>query len=280
MTAVIDVDQHVHSGLISLVNPVLQEMNPGPTQRALLDAFNEEADAVATIEQCFNILTARRPNAHALKVFFQSWSQTNNSAASVAGLTSRITLRASQIPSSDTKLGYFGVVCSLQRITDEDLGALGGVLHHDLYYRMATTICGDDSWQSKEYCVSAARRFRDWRDQTRLRQQDMLLGLLHTLVHEVYTHGEVELIHDMFQKWLPTHMGISAGDARKVLAWITVHTGGTEANHFKHATDAVDRYCSASNTTVDIVAAKQLFAEYLRRKAAVMEEVSTQLQLH
>jgi hypothetical protein len=268
----------ITSDFFGIVRPVLGGMHAGPLQNALLSGFAAEADSLSAIEQCFMRLTSRRHDPEVLKHFFQSWSQTNNSAASVSGLASRITLAARAVRDEQAKLGYYRVVDDLQRITDEDLGANGGVLHSDLYYRMATRLCGDDSWLSKRYCIDAAHDFRNSLLQQRLRDRDILNGLLHTLIHEVYTHGEVELIHEMCQAWLPIHMGIPTLEARKILAWVTVHTGGTESNHFRHATDAVAHYCAASGSRIDGEAAEALFRSYLQRKARVMEELIPVLQ--
>jgi hypothetical protein len=143
---------------------------------------------------------------------------------------------------------------------------------------MATTICGDDSWLSKKYCSPAAQEFRSLMLRQRLRDRNVLRGLLHTLIHEVYTHGEVELIHPMFQAWLPTHLDIPAPAARKILAWITVHTAGTETNHFRHATDAVTTYCRTAKLAIDPFDATDLFRTYLRSKAAVMEDLIPNLR--
>ncbi len=266
------------SALLGVVQPVLAGMRRGALKDALTRSFVEEEESLRTIEGCFVQLTSKRHGIEPLKYFFQSWSQTNNSAASVSGLASRITLAAMRLPDNAAKFAYFSVVSSLQRITDEDLGAYGGVLHSDLYYRMATTICGDDAWLSKRYCLAAADEFRAWRDHQRLRERDLLNGLLHTLIHEVYTHGEVEIIHPICQAWLPAHMEIPVHESRKVLAWITVHTGGTESNHFRHATDAVEHYGEAAGVPIDPAAAKDLFKGYLRRKAAAMEELTPLLQ--
>jgi hypothetical protein len=264
--------------LLKIVEPVLNEMHAGSLQDALTTSFSTETKALATIEECFDHLTSKAHDAEALKRFFQSWSQTNNSATCVAGLACRITLAARNYPDNASQLAYYRVVDSLQRITDEDFGACGEIIHAELYYRMATALCGDDSWLSKGYRNQRAQQFRDWMVKRRLRARDLLDGLLHTLIHEVYTHGEVELIHPVCQAWLPTHLGIPARDAHRILAWITVHTGGTETNHFRHATDAVEGYCEVSGQKVDPVAATELFSAYLRYKAAVMEELIPSLR--
>lgn len=260
------------SNFLNIVEPVIGSMLDGPLRESLRAAYVEETESLKTIEECFLLLTSKVHDAERLRIFFHCWAQTNNSASSVAGLACRLTLSTKGLPKED-RLIYYRIVDSLQRIIDEDFGAHGEIMHADLYYRMATGICGDDSWQSKRHQSPSSQEFRRWMLKLRLRDRKILNGLLFTLIHEVFTHGEVELIHPMFQEWLPTHLGIPARDARKLLAWITVHTGGLETEHFGHATNSVLDYCRASGETVDPIAAKELFTTYLRRKAAVMAEV-------
>jgi hypothetical protein len=267
----------LNANFLNIVEPVIGNMLDGPLRESLLAGYAEETESLKAIEECFVLLTSKVHDAEQLKRFFHCWAQTNNSASSVAGLTCRVTLSTKGLP-EEGRFRYYRIVDSLQRIVDEDFGAHGEIMHADLYYRMATGICGDDSWQSKKYASSSSQEFRNWMIKLRLRDRKILNGLLFTLIHEVFTHGEVELIHPMFQEWLPTHLGIPTRDARKLLAWITVHTGGLETEHFGHATDAVLDYCRASGETVDPIAAKDLFTTYLRRKAAVMAEMIPDLR--
>lgn len=260
--------------LLEIVDPVIAEMPGGPVQEALISSFNEQRGSLDAIEDCFVRLVSKRHSPEQLKYFFHSWSKTNHSAASVSGLANRITLIARKRDDIAEQAGYYHACDSLQRVTDEDLGARGGILHADLYYRMATLLCGDDSWLMKSYCLNEAQEFRNWVDQQRLREKDIVRGLLTTLVHEVYTHGEVELIHPLFDAWFRTRLAIPSEEVRKVLAWVTVHTGGTESDHFRHATEALRHYCDVSGTSVDPPTAKELFKGYLRRKAAVMEALT------
>lgn len=256
--------------MLSIVEPVIGAMPDHPLKHWLWDSFCEEEVHLYDIERCFRALTVRRQPAESLRRFFGSWSKTNNSAASVSGLASRITLRGRKQEDVDSRLRHYQICDELQRITDEDLGAYGGILHADLFYRMATTLCGDDTWLLHSYCISEAAEFRDWMDQQRLREKSIASGLLATLIHEVYTHGEVELIHPMFDRWFRTSMGLPASHSNKVLAWVTVHTGGTESGHFAHATKAVFDYCSVAGLTLSEDETTELFRGYLRRKAAVM----------
>lgn len=265
------------TNLVDIVCPVLEGMAPGALQRALVDAFDAEADSLARIEHAFNALTSGKPSKEALRVFFASWSKTNNSAASVSGLANRVTLLARSDPASPASAKLYDACGSLQRITDEDLGALGGTLHADLFYNMATTICGDDAWLLRANCLAAAQAFKDWTDRQRLRNRDLMQGLLTTLVHEVYTHGEVEFIHPLFKTWFEHRMNVPAERVRFVLAWVTVHTGGTESAHFAHAVQAVKTFCDAMDVRIDPASSTELFREYLRRKAAVMQECAAAL---
>jgi hypothetical protein len=265
------------SNLIDIVEPVLNDMPASVLQRALLDAFTAEAESLRSIEGAFRMLASASHSKQALRIFFASWSKTNNSAASVSGLANRVTLLARSDACSAASKQLYEVCNRLQRITDEDLGALGGTLHAELFYNMATTICGDDEWLLKSNCLASAQTFKDWTDNQRLRNRDLLQGLLTTLVHEVYTHGEVEFIQPLFREWFEQHMGVPRDRTRFVVAWVTVHVGGTERNHFEHAVEAVETFCEAMEVRVDQACATELFRNYLRRKALVMLECAIAL---
>ncbi|WP_225920196.1 hypothetical protein [Pseudomonas vanderleydeniana] len=260
------------SQLLYLVEPVLELMNAGVLKQALLEAFRSQEPALVDIEEAFHALTARRHDAQALRRFFASWSKTNNSAASVSGLANRITLLARSAEEGAQVQRLHQVCSNLQRITDEDLGALGNTLHSELFYNMATPLCGDDQWLLKENCLPSAQAFKDWTDMRRLRDRDLLQGLLTTLVHEVYTHGEVEFIHPLFKQWFARDMGVPTEKVRSTVAWVTVHTGGTESNHFAHAVAAVEEFVEVMDVAVVKSAAQEIFGEYLQRKAAVMRD--------
>lgn len=262
----------LHSKLLSIVEPVLNDMPASTLKHALFEAFWAVEEELMEIEKAFALLTERKHSPAVLRKFFASWSKTNNSAASVSGLANRLTLLARSDAGCMAADQLYRACGSLQRITDEDLGALGNTLHADLFYNMATPLCGDDQWMLKANCLPSAQAFKDWTDRQRLRERDLLQGLLTTLVHEVYTHGEVEFIHPLFKQWFVRDMGIPAERARATVAWVTVHTGGTESNHFAHAVAAVEQFVEAMQINIDQAAAREIFEHYLRMKAGVMKE--------
>lgn len=129
-------------------------------RHALFRAFWDETASLLDIEDAFARVTARRQAVEPLRKFFASWSKTNNSAASVSGLANRLTLLARSEQGSAAADQLYRACGSLQRITDEDLGALGNTVHADLFYTMATTLCGDDRWLLRENCLPSAQAFR------------------------------------------------------------------------------------------------------------------------
>lgn len=201
-------------------------MPAGTLRHALFRAFWDETASLLDIEDAFARVTARRQAVEPLRKFFASWSKTNNSAASVSGLANRLTLLARSEQGSAAADQLYRACGSLQRITDEDLGALGNTVHADLFYTMATTLCGDDRWLLRENCLPSAQAFKDWTDRQRLRERDLMQGLLTTLVHEVYTHGEVEYIHPLYKEWFSRDMGVPAERPR--------HRGLGNGAHRRH----------------------------------------------
>lgn len=225
---------------------------------------------LARIERSFDAVTASPPGAEALRWFFRSWMMTNNSAMCVSGLGNRISLQLRDRP--DPSL--VEALVSLHRIADEDLGVGDGLLHAELFYAMATTLCGGDEWQSRTYLTPEAAEFKAWKDRCSLIDDDLVIGLLSTVVHEVYTHAEVELIHPLFDGWLAGH-GWSATDRERALRWVTVHCGATELDHFGHAVDALVAYSGGDDRVIGLV--EPIVLAYLDRKAAAMASIEEQL---
>lgn len=227
------------------------------------------------IEGAFGQVVRLDPGDEGLRWYFRSWSMTNHSAMCVSGLGNRITmlLRDGRPADANALVRALG---SLHRICDEDLGVGNGLLHADLFYVMATTLCGDDEWQSKRYLTPEAAAFKQWKDRCNLIDDDLLSGILATVIHEIYTHAEVELLRPMFNDWLIDRDWAPA-DRRRALLWIQVHCDGTELNHFGHALDALDAYLVGAGRTLDPGAVGSTVAAYLEHKGAAMRSIVEQL---
>lgn len=263
--------------LVSIIVPVIEQMNDGHIKNQLLRHFPKQAIQFRIIENSFSALTASQQQPEALSHFFHSWSQTNNSAVTVAGLSNRMTMLIHKNKCIVSEHDLFRAVASLNRIVDEDLAVVGRVLHAKLFYTMATNISGNDTWLSKKFLSEEAKNFKDWKDYNSLRNKDIMIGLLTTLVHEIYTHGEVEFILPKFEHWLQTYTDFSEKKIDQSLAWIAVHCGPTEKDHFFHAVDAVTSYAKAQRIDITNYDLEEIISNYLHYKSRVMHTLEQQL---
>lgn len=261
------------NNLTSIILPVIAGMDESHLKNQLLKFLPQQADAFSKIEKSFNQLTAKKQDKERLQHFFHSWSQTNNSAMTVAGISNRLTMLVHKNQPIANEKALLHSITSLNRIVDEDLAVVGRILHSQLFYTMATTICTDDDWLSRDYLHESAYDFKAWKDQNSLREKDIMIALLTTLVHEIYTHGEVEFILPKFESWLMNDYGFSEAECEKTLAWISVHCGPTEKNHFFFAVNSIFHYADAMNIDITEYDLEKIISDYLAKKSAVMEAV-------
>lgn len=267
----------VEPQLQQLISVELDDVVDAVLRRALTDAISTPSahHSLETIEDAFRQVIELSPGDEGLRWYFRSWSMTNHSAMCVSGLGNRITLQLRDGAVADPAALVRSLV-SLHRICDEDLGVGNGLLHADLFYAMATTLSGGDEWQSKRYLTPEAAAFKQWKDRCNLVEDDLLTGILATVVHEIYTHAEVELLRPLFNDWLIAR-GWSDVDRRRALLWIEVHCDGTELDHFRHAVDAIEAYLVGAGRTLDAGAVRSTVATYLEHKTAAMQSIVDQL---
>lgn len=261
----------------TIISPVIESIDNAFIKKQLLTYFSEQTESFSAIENCFRILTSGKHSPDKLNCFFHSWSMTNNSAMTVSGIANRLTLLMHKNKPVKDPMELFQSLISLHRIVDEDLGVVGGIMHKDLYFRMATHFCKNDQWLLNRYLTPEATEFKKWKDKNSLKDQDIVIGLLTTIVHEIYTHGEVEYILPLFRKWLEENEGITGGESNAVLAWIAVHTGPTEKDHFFHAIHSLEHYARAMEIDLEKYDLKEIIETYMRRKAATMNSIANVL---
>lgn len=243
------------------------ETHESPFCRQLAAYLPGHLQDLLDIEEGFRRLTSARQEPETLRRFFNSWSQTNNSAMTVCGLSNRLSMPIHRNDPIPQPASLAKAIASLNRIADEDLAVVGKVLHQELFYRMAIGFCGDDQWLMRAYLHPAAASFKKWKDNNSLNVDDPMIGLLTTLTHEIYTHGEVEFILPLFRQWAEEHYGMDSSLARRTLAWISVHCGPTEKNHFFHALDSIAHYAQAMDVDLARYDLAQIVADYVHLKA-------------
>lgn len=262
------------SSIIDYVSPALSEVEQPLLRKALTGAFHNEAESLKIIEGSFKQITGDYHSQEKLKYFFRSWMMTNNSAMCISGLGNRMTMQTRDGTAIKDRDELFQALASLHRISDEDLGVGNGLLHWDLFYRMATSICEADDWQSTRYLTAEAEAFKRWKDVQSLKDPDLVIGLLTTVIHEIYTHGEVEYIEPMFHRWLAVNSNFDENERKRNLFWIAAHCNGTETAHFGHAQDATMHYCRAHDIELGSYDMESIFRDYLQRKARAMESIT------
>ncbi|QBR02135.1 hypothetical protein [Paraburkholderia pallida] len=262
------------SKLYDLAMPVFDSLENQELRATLIEVFSENIESLKNIEQVFVELTSQAHSKDALRSFFNGWTAANASIASVSGLANRVTLEARRQDTPGAAQQLFDVCYSLQRISDEDLGVFGGRLHSDLFHTMATTVCSDEQWMLKEYSTPSAREFKAWRDSQRL-GENLLNAMLLTLAHEIFTHAEVEFIQPLFQDWFTLYLELPPEKVSVAMAWVNVHTGGTESTHFFHAVDALEGYAAVTGLTIDRSQTKKVFRDYLSKRSIVMSDLAT-----
>lgn len=257
----------------NIITPVIESVPNVFLRQQLLEYFPRQMDSFTDIQQCFHVLASGQYDKEKLNCFFHSWSMTNNSAMTVSGIANRLTQLVHKNNPVENPMSLLQALTSLHRIVDEDLGVVGGILHKDLYYRMATHFCGNDDWLSLRYLTPESIAFKKWKDANSLRDKDIMIGLLTTIVHEIYTHGEVEYILPLFRDWMKITGDVEGRDANVILAWIIVHTGPTEKNHFFHAIHAVEHYTRAMGVQVEQYDMEEIIRTYMQKKAETMNSI-------
>lgn len=260
-----------------LIQMTLSEFEPSPIINALKLAAETATDDLAEIEKCFSVMT-RDLTEEMAPYFFHSWSLTNHSAMAVSAIGNKMTRQYQQSQNADPG-SFLQALSALHRISDEDLGATGGTLHHDLFYNMAYEFCNSDTWLSRKYAIPAALEFKKYRHKNVVRTSDQLHALLATTIHEIYTHAEVEFILPLFQEAAKVK-GLRGRQAARAVAWIKVHCGGTERDHFGHALDAVDFWCKAVNADLKDYDLTQIFGTYFHHKSQVMKGLLEMMPAH
>jgi hypothetical protein len=274
---VLDLASNGDASLFLEMRDAFSQLDHEPLRQVLIESLEAEKESVQAIARSFGGFLAGKQPLEIRRRFFASYQKTNNSAMSVEGLANRMTAEGEATICStepDRALALFRAAGRMNRVADEDLGVGGQALHFELYYRMATAFAGqEDQWQCRQYCLPAAAEFKAWLDASRLRSP-VMVGLYSLLVHEGYTHAEHETIAKPFYNWATTHMEFSEHEARRLLAWITVHIGGTEKAHFAHSCASLAHYMEGSGAVIDLQVASETFRKYFRMKGAVRAQLT------
>lgn len=238
------------SQILEIVEPAIQQLPDSSLRQALLESYIRESASLAKVEDCFQILMARKWSPEVLVRFFHGWGDLRQTAASVSGLVCRLLRLASEEKDTEKQRLYFLAGAATSGINYEDFGLDGGTLHAELFYRFITAVCGDDRWQSRQYRFPESYELREWVYHQRL-MEDIQDGLMTTVITELYNHGEFNMIAPILPGWLEETLGISSDRAAHDFQYIFAHAEEVESGHFNHGIVALQYYCKATERPLD-----------------------------
>jgi len=263
------------AGIRSIVGDAIAGLPDGNLATAVEQAFEKEQASVNRIEECFEQLTSRAWSRPTLERFFHAWRDTHLSAGSVAGMTCRL-LALAEKAGAERSHSFKEAAGQTARIIHEDLG-LCGETHAELYNRLATSVCDGDEWELRRNRVPSAFEFRNWVHHQRVVARDLQEGLLTTIASEIYNHGEYSMLAPMFNHWLEERLAFEPEKVQRDIAYIAVHTGGTESGHFMYGMHALRHYCEGAGIAVHYPRIEQKCTEYLSRVGRAFEGIAAAL---
>ncbi len=263
--------------ILSIISPVMAQVENVYLKETLESCFSIQRVRLRQIEHTFNVLTATKQDTEVFREFFHSWNHTNTNVVSAEALNNRIArLVFENTPIQDEK-SLSRTVASLDYIIDGTTQIEGET--SDLYYRMATNICGNDEWMRRCHLLPEAQERRDQSEQNITNVEDIMKGLLTALIHSLYSLGEALYILPLFEEWLRKHYIWHPDKITDTLEWIKLHCSYTEQECFFHAVHAVERFAKAVDANLTDYNIAFLLDDYFKQKAAVMNALTARMAI-
>jgi hypothetical protein len=197
--------------------------------------------------------------------FLNGWQTVHVTALYVSGLMIRMQREAREAEKSGehcTAELLHRAAGHIGEIIAEDTGVVG-IPHGALYERFANSIAGNDDWKLEKFSVPGCREFRAYVERGRLRApvED---AILLTAASENWNTGEYTHAVPVILNWLQEKGGMDRQTARRNSAYVAVHAGDTELDHFTHALKAWQLYCAAHGREASPQKAAAAFSDYAR----------------
>lgn len=248
-------------GIHAVVKETIGSIPDYDLAAAVLKSFEKEELSIKQVESFFARLSSQVWPKSVLHRFFHAWRDTHLSSSSVAAMTCRLLSLADE--NSNDAHCFTAAASANSKIVHEDLG-LCGETHANLYDRLANVVCRTDEWKLETHRVASAYQFGAWVHHERV-VNNIACGLQTTIASEIYNHGEYTFVEPLLRLWMQDLLGLSPEQTRRSLAYITVHTGSTESDHFMHGVEALKYYSSGVGTDFSYESVSATSAEYLRR---------------
>lgn len=257
------------TSFISHADKALVDIKDDLLKDALRSGLFEHHELLDTYVDTYKEITGQRWSRDSLCTFFCGWRSPDGAAHAVSSITVRLLHEASARQSSHDKLLLLEAAANCGHIIVEDigLGEMHGHTHHsELYYQMATRVCGTDVWLSRQtYLDPRTREFSSWVKTKRPLAKDLAEAIEMMMLTEFFNTAEYNLMTPMFKDWMQFHHGMSRGEALRTASFLSVHCGDVEASHFRHAGNVLTLYASATGQELDYDRIARLSSEYVVR---------------
>lgn len=209
-------------------------------------------NAAAQADRLFSTVVSFTPkNEPELRRFAHGWSDTHVSSDLVGLLALRL-----------HKIGAHQAAGDMMHVIADDIGA-NGKPHRDMFATFANALCEPNGWRNPDNAVSSCTDFRRYLHQARVKAPEAE-AILTTAASEIWNVGEYTVLAEKFLPWMQNKMGLSLPEAKKANAYVQVHAGQTELDHFLCAIDAWDKLASHTKIAQPVDMAGQVMHRYLQ----------------
>lgn len=237
-------------------------------EKALLAVVDTPDHRQATLnaEQAFWRLSQQEAGSDSLNSFLNGWKTVHITGLYVAGLMIRVEreAHAARAAGDDVKASLLSEAAyHIGEIIPEDTG-LDGPQHGVLFERLATAVAGDDTWKLDENAIPECDAFRRFVELGRTKGpvED---AILITAASENWNTGEYTYASPITNEWLGRAHQMDETRAKATNAYVSVHAGDTELDHFTHALKAWQLYNEANGTEARPEKAAEVFSDYAER---------------
>jgi hypothetical protein len=267
--------------MLSFVDQALSDVQNKRMAAALRKGFDSHANLLESYLNTYQHITSHPWSRESLCTFFCGWRSPDGAAHAVSSIVVRLLQETEALDDVQARLLMLEAARHCGEIIVEDigLGEMHGHPHHSkLYARMASSICGTEDWRLQDrYLNPITKEFSTWVGSKRPLAPKLVEALEMMAMTELFNTGEYNVMTPLWKDWLRQVQGKSAGDAHRIATFLSVHCGAVEAQHFFHATSALELYCQANAQPLEYARIEALSCEYVQRACVHLKKMESVL---
>ncbi|WP_252091887.1 hypothetical protein [Pseudomonas sp. MWU13-3659] len=267
--------------MLSFVDQALTDVQDKRLASALRKGFDVHDDLLGDYLDTYQRITSQPWSRDSLCTFFCGWRSPDGAAHAVSSIIVRLLQESEALDDDQGRLRLLDAARHCGEIIVEDigLGEMHGHPHHSkLYARMATAICGSDDWRLQDrYLNPVTKEFSSWVGSKRPLAPQLVEAIEMMAMTELFNTGEYNVMTPLWKDWLKQVQGKPAGEAHRIATFLSVHCGAVEAQHFFHATSALELYCQATAQALDYTRIEALSCEYVQRACEHLHKMESVL---